>query len=608
MDNAADTMVCVDREAHFIDVNDTFCRACGYSREELLSMRVHDLDPDYSAELWPEFWEKLKKSGSLIFETCHRSKEGELYPVEISARYFEHDGKEYHTAVARDITERKKSEEALEASEAKYRLLADNVRDQVWVMDLNLKPTYISPSVEKLRGYTLEELAQLPLDKQFTATSFQSAMEFFSIEMPKAEADPEYFARPLELEWCCKDGSTLWVESTFSQVRGENGEPMSLMGVGRDITERKRAEDEVKRQQAFLRQVIDGNPNLIFVKDRDSRYLLANNALANAYGTTSANMQGKTDLELGVPAEEFARFRQDDMEVLQSGKEKIIPDESFTWHSGEVHYYQTTKRPLLNEKGEINSILVVSVDITNRKKAEVALKASEAQYRLLAEHTTDGIMLLDMNLKLTYVSPNVEKMRGFTPLEAMGMSLEKHLTPGSLKLASELFLEEIPKVEADPDYNPVRILELEYCCKDGATILTESKFSIIRDPGGKPVSILGEARDITERKKAETALRRSEEKYRLLADNASDVIWTADMNLNTTYISPSIYAMQGHTPEEAMNLTMEQRFTPESLEKLSKIFMEALANEEAGREQPNNLDIIEAEYIRKDGSTYGPAS
>ncbi|MCX5997434.1 MAG: PAS domain S-box protein, partial [Chloroflexi bacterium] len=126
LDNAADTMVCVDREAHFIDVNDTFCRACGYSREELLSMKVHDLDPDYSAEIWPEFWEKLKKSGSLIFETYHRSKEGELYPVEISARYFEHDGKEYHTAVARDITERKKSEEALEASEAKYRLLADN--------------------------------------------------------------------------------------------------------------------------------------------------------------------------------------------------------------------------------------------------------------------------------------------------------------------------------------------------------------------------------------------------------------------------------------------------------------------------------------------------
>ena len=72
LDNAVDTMVCVDRDAHFIDVNDAFCRSSGYSREELLSMTVHDIDPDYSAEIWPEFWKKLKQSGSLTFESCHR--------------------------------------------------------------------------------------------------------------------------------------------------------------------------------------------------------------------------------------------------------------------------------------------------------------------------------------------------------------------------------------------------------------------------------------------------------------------------------------------------------------------------------------------------------
>ncbi len=375
--------------------------------------------------------------------------------------------------VIRDISERKKAEQALRESEEKYRLIAENARDIIWTMDMNLQFTYMSPSVLPIRGYTVEEVMSQSVEEIFTPSSLEIALKAFEEEFALESMEPKDLSRKrtLELEHIRKDGQTVWVEINVSFLRDTDGQPIGILGVSRDITDRKRAEDEVKRQQAFLRQVIDSNPNLIFVKDRDDRFLLANNTLANAYGTTPAYMQGKTDLELGVPAEEFARYRQDDIEVLQSGKDKIIPDESFTWHSGEVHYYHTTKRPLLGEKGEINSILAVSVDITERKKSE-------------------------------------------------------------------------------------------------------------------------------------EALRKSEEKYRLLADNASDVIWTADMNLNTTYISPSIYAMQGHTPEEAMNLTVEQRFTPESLEKLSKVFMEAMANEEAGREQPKNLDIIEAEYIRKDGSTY----
>jgi PAS domain S-box-containing protein len=111
LDHAIDTMVCVGHDGRFIDVNDAFCRSSGYSREELLSMTVHDIDPDYSAEIWPEFWKKLKQAGSLTFETCHRSKEGRIFPVEITANFFEYNGKEYHCSFARDITEHKRAEE-----------------------------------------------------------------------------------------------------------------------------------------------------------------------------------------------------------------------------------------------------------------------------------------------------------------------------------------------------------------------------------------------------------------------------------------------------------------------------------------------------------------
>ncbi len=149
-----------------------------------------------------------------------------------------------------------------------------------------------------------------------------------------------------------------------------------------------------------------------------------------------------------------------------------------------------------------------------------SLRQSEDQYHLLSEHTTDTVWLMDMNLNITYHSPSGERLRGLTPQEIMEMPIEQHLTPESLKLAFELFFKEISRVEADPGYNPVITLDLEYYRKDGTTVWAESKFSIIRDGSGKAVSILGEGRDITERKLSEEKLLKSYESIRKTLNDA----------------------------------------------------------------------------------------
>jgi PAS domain S-box-containing protein len=144
-----------------------------------------------------------------------------------------------------------------------------------------------------------------------------------------------------------------------------------------------------------------------------------------------------------------------------------------------------------------------------RKQRDIvaeALRKSDALYHLLGDHMTDTVWLMDMNLKTTYTSPSVERRGGFTFQDIEKMPLEKHLTPESLKIASEVFLEEMAKVNVDPFYSFTHRLDLEFYRKDGSTFWSENTFSLIRDGNGMPVSILGEGRDITDRKRVESHL------------------------------------------------------------------------------------------------------
>jgi PAS domain S-box-containing protein len=369
---------------------------------------------------------------------------------------------------SRNITDRKKMEQALNKSEALYRLLANNVQDQVWLMDLNLKPIYISPSVEKIRGYTFEEIVQLPLDKQLTTASFQSAMAFFSIEMPKAQADPTYFAPPLELEFYNKDGSTLWSENTFSQVRDENGKHLSILGVGRDITLRKQAED--------------------------------------------------------------------------------------------------------------------------------ALRQSEEKYRWLLNNMADIISVMDMNLRFTYVSPSITRVRGYTPEEVMAQTLEQTLTPESLEIAVRYFEEEM-KLEASGTANPDRnqILELAQYKKDGSIIWLENNLSFIRDNEQKPVGISSVSRDITDRKRVEENLRESEEKYRNILESIEDGYFEVDLAGNLTFINRSICNILGYPREELLGMNYRAYMYPENPKKVFQVFNEVYVT----RAPSQGLEL---DVIRKDGA------
>jgi PAS domain S-box-containing protein len=251
----------IDLAGNFTFFNDPVCKLLGYSRKELRGMNNRAYTDKETAKKVFQAFNKVYRTGEPTkeFDWQIIRKDGTRRCIEQSAALIKNGkGKPVgFRGIFHDITERKQTEELLKKSEEQYRLLADHVKDQVWLMDMNFKIEYTSPSAEKLLGYTLDELRQITVDKLLSPASHAKAMLLASEELPRACSDPDHSINKLvELELIHKNGQILFMECVFSFIRDENGAPISILGEGRDITERKKAEEKLQETMNSLRKSI----------------------------------------------------------------------------------------------------------------------------------------------------------------------------------------------------------------------------------------------------------------------------------------------------------------------------------------------------------------
>jgi len=508
--NASDGIIVVHmHDWKFSDANEKMCDLLGYAKEELLQLGISDIHTPEAIHFVAEQFEKLlRKETSTARSIPVLRKNGTEFFADISASTVVLGGREYVVGLFRDITERKKTEEIIRQSEAQYRLLADHMKDYVWLMDLNLQWQYISPSIEKMLGYSLHELQQLSLDHILTEKSLKSALDRFAAEMPKNMASRETipYEVVLELECRSRDGSDFWLECTFSIIRDANGKPVRLLGEGRDITERREAEEKIHQSEKKYRKILEDMQEGYFETDLAGNLTFFNDSVCRIFGYSEEELMGMNYRQY-TDQEESKKVYQAYHDVYKTGK----TNSEFGWQiiikDGTRRYVEGSVSLLKDSTGRPAGFRGITRDVTERKLMEDQLRREEQRFRALVEHSSDIIVVVNLKGNITYINPAVEQVLGYRPEERIGAKGFELVHPDDLKFLSESF-----STLANDANASVITGEMRLHHKDGSWHTFEAIGS--NRVNGKVVeAVIVNYRDITERKRAEEELRKSEQRY-----------------------------------------------------------------------------------------------
>jgi PAS domain S-box-containing protein len=235
IDRSSDAAFWMGSDARFIYVNEAACHTLGYSRDELLKMTVHDIDPDFPKEIWLDHWAEVKRQGYFVIESHHHSKDGRIFPVEISINYLEFGGKEYNCAFARDISERKKVEKAIELSKKEWVSTFDAMSDWICLIDLKYRV---------LRSNRAgENFASLPTEEMIGQTCY-NLVHGTEEPIPECPLQKMLQTHQRETTDLYVQEMNRWLRISVDPVMDDDGNLVQAVHIVRDITELKKMEEE----------------------------------------------------------------------------------------------------------------------------------------------------------------------------------------------------------------------------------------------------------------------------------------------------------------------------------------------------------------------------
>jgi PAS domain S-box-containing protein len=506
VENMSDVVFIVDQTGKLLFITPSATRLIGYEQSEMIGHNIQEFiyKEDFTAAL-KNIGHAVSEKGIISNEIRLLHKNGSVLWMQTFTRPLFEEG----DAVAVqgsfwDITERKQAEEALKASERKFRDLITNMQEVLYTLDRNGRITFVSPSVLSMTQYRDSDIIGHHVEEFIFSDDLPRLLqELQNFLSGKGKSENEY-------RMVTKSGEIRWMR-TLSSLLFEGEEIIGVQGILSDITERKKSEEEVRATRDMLQLIMNNIPQGIFWKDRRSTYLGCNNVLARAVGLESAvSIIGKTDYDLPWSTEQAESFREYDRRIMENDRPEYRIIEQQREADGKLAWVETNKVPLHDAQGNVIGIMGTYEDITERKRVEEALRESEEKFRSLVETTSDWIWETDADGVYTYTSPRVRSLLGYEPEEVLGRKPFEFMPPDeSARIWSE-FARMAKERKAFVGLENVNIR------KDGRRVVLETSGVPRLDGQGNLLGYRGIDRDITDRKRAEEVLKRSHHELEFL--------------------------------------------------------------------------------------------
>jgi len=548
----------VDMQGRFLEVNDAYCQLIGYSRDELLTMSIPDVEAGESHEETARRIQKIMEVGEDRFETRHKCKDGRIIDIEVSVNYREIGGGRMFVFL-RDITERKRSEEKLRESEERYRTAIEHSNDGV-AIDQGGQLLFVNQKFAEMFDYDKPDEITGKWVSHIVHPDDLKRVEEIIFKRQKGEIVPSRY----EFKGIRKNGEPidLEVSATKTVYRGES---VSLVYL-RDITERKRTEEALRKSEAIAKRlaqenaikaeigrIISSSLNIDEVYERFSEEVrqlipfdrIAINLInpkdnmitfAHATGVDVAGRRAGDIIPLvGSAAGECIRTRSslliqpDDVDKVRSQFPLLSPTFQAEPHSrmfvpliskdqviGSLFLRSTKHNPYTDQDlklaesigDQIAGAVANALLFTEHIKAEEALRQSEEKYRTILENIEDGYYEVDLAGNFTFFNDSMCRIWGYPIEELMGMNDRQYTDQENAKKLFQSF----NKVYRTGE--PTKRTDWEIIRKDGTKRYIEASVSLQKDSSGEPIGFRGIIRDITERKHAEKEMTELQEQLR----------------------------------------------------------------------------------------------
>ncbi|MFA6401977.1 MAG: PAS domain S-box protein [Salinivirgaceae bacterium] len=610
VETSGEAIIITDINGTITYINPEFTAVYGYTPDEVIGKTTPRILKSgvMNDDNYKDFWNTILSNQVLKGELINKTKDGRLLTIEGSANSIRNQNNEIigFIAIQHDITQRKHEEQELRESEEKYRLITENTADTISIYDLNLRCTFVSPSVLKLRGYTTKEAIKHTLDKVLTAPSLQKAKQSFTKQIALEETGKEDPSRTvsIELEEYCKDGSIIWVELVASFIRDFEQKPIGILTITRDITNRKKMESSIQQQLSFANAL--NNIAGVIISTQESTTIIEktthilgetlgvdrcliydvnfrNNQLTAASEWLNPKYQDIQPTKGVYPIDIFisgisemnktkhylvSHFDEINPVLLLDNSDKILHNimeiKSALWYPfsfyaegynllvlNETHHKREWKCEEIDFLNSVSKQVGIALEKINlleeKKEANKRIEASELIFRTIADFTYDWEYWENQEHKIIYMSPSCERVTGYSLDEFMTdiLLLDKISHPDDKE-----FMRAHHENDFNGNKNAVDDVEFRIIKKDNSIIYLQHICRPIFDLNNKFLGRRVSNRDITERKLAGEVLRQSEERWRSIVENEPECVKLLDHEGRLLEMNPAGLEMIQATLEQ----------------------------------------------------------